>query len=55
MNKITVYGIANCDIIRKTEDMKWENEVVVEPDAFLEIKTIDLKIPLSKIYTDVKL
>jgi Uma2 family endonuclease len=43
------------DILRKEDGNKWENEVLIEKDSSLYIKTINLKLSLSEIYKNVKL
>jgi len=45
----------SCDIIRKTTDSKWENELIADPADILKIKTIDFQMMLSSVYEKVKL
>lgn len=43
------------DAIRKTEDNKWENEMLIEKASLLHIHSIDFSISLNEIYRKVVL
>ncbi len=42
------------DLVRRKKDNTWENELIINKDSSLTIQTINLTIPLSEIYRDVK-
>jgi hypothetical protein len=43
------------DILRKEDGTKWENEILIDKESSLHIQTINLDLPLSEIYKNVKL
>ncbi len=43
------------DVIRRTEGNKWENKIIISKDDSLYIAAIDLNLPLTQIYKNVKL
>lgn len=41
------------DILRKTEDNKWQNEILIEKESLLQINSIGFTIPLISVYRKV--
>ena len=41
------------DILRKTEDNKWQNEILIEKESLLQINSIGFIIPLTSVYRKV--
>jgi len=41
------------DILRRTEDNKWQNEILIEKESLLQINSIGFAVPLTSVYKKV--